>query len=154
MLWEPKLPQSTILPTFLNPFLSLGHSRGMTVIDAMQKPDLEQLVCEHQAGVWRYLRYLGCAEAEADDLTQETFLAVIKTPPEIRSPSQTTAYLRTVARNRMLMARRRSGREIAVAQLDQAEQVWASSPASNGWGDYLDTLASGAKNFRICFTLR
>ena len=34
--------------------------------------DLASLVREHQADVWRYLRYLGAAADDADDLTQET----------------------------------------------------------------------------------
>ena len=37
--------------------------------------DLAELVREHQADVWRYLRYLGADGHDADDLTQETFLA-------------------------------------------------------------------------------
>ena len=42
--------------------------------------DVARLVREHQAGVWRYLRVLGCPATEAEDLTQETFLAVLTRP--------------------------------------------------------------------------
>ena len=38
--------------------------------------DLERLVREHQAELWRYLRYLGSDAARAEDLVQETFLRV------------------------------------------------------------------------------
>ena len=38
------------------------------------KIDLASLVTLHQAGVWRYLRALGCDASLADDLTQDTFL--------------------------------------------------------------------------------
>ena len=40
--------------------------------------DAAQLIREHQAGVWRYLRVLGCSRELAEDLTQETFLAVLE----------------------------------------------------------------------------
>jgi hypothetical protein len=63
-----------------------------------------ELVRKHQAGVWRYLRFLGCDEARADDLTQETFLAVLKGSFQQRGEAETAAYLRTVARSRFLMA--------------------------------------------------
>ncbi len=38
--------------------------------------DFAGLVRTHQVGVWRYVRFLGAEAAEADDLTQETFLAL------------------------------------------------------------------------------
>ncbi|MCC6466226.1 MAG: RNA polymerase sigma factor [Planctomycetes bacterium] len=71
---------------------------------------LEELVRVHQRGVWRYLRFLGAGPAEADDLTQETFIEIWRRPFEQRDERATAAYLRQVARNRFLMflrARRR-----------------------------------------------
>ncbi|MCE9546864.1 MAG: sigma-70 family RNA polymerase sigma factor [Planctomycetia bacterium] len=85
------------------------------------------LVRAHQADVWRYLRYLGCDATEAEDLTQETFLAVLRTAFEQRSAGETAAYLRRVARNQLLMLRRREGREPAMIELSAAEDVWAST---------------------------
>ena len=75
------------------------------------------MVREHHADVWRYLRYLGAGAADADDLTQETFLAVARSRFEERSPAQTAGYLRTVARNQLLMARRRQGREVHTVEI-------------------------------------
>lgn len=69
--------------------------------------DLEQLVREHQAGVWWYLRFLGADEATADDLTQDTFLACMRWPPTLRDPAAIGGYLRTVARNALARAHRR-----------------------------------------------
>ena len=43
-------------------------------------PWVEELARRHQAGVWRYLRLLGCAPDLADDLVQETFLQVLRRP--------------------------------------------------------------------------
>src|SRR5690606_10411914 len=86
--------------------------------------DLAALMREHQAGVWRYLRALGAEPNLADDITQETFIAVYRKPFEQRSRGQTIAYLRIVAKNLLLKARRRDGREVAVAELEQVEAEW------------------------------
>ncbi|TWU22640.1 RNA polymerase sigma factor [Bythopirellula polymerisocia] len=93
---------------------------------------LAELVREHQADVWRYLRYLGATTADADDLTQETFLAVARAQFSEQSPQQTAAYLRTVARNQLLMARRRENHQISTVALAAAEQVWSTLVSETG----------------------
>ena len=98
------------------------------------------LVHAHQAGVWRYLRFLGCDSTEADDLVQETFLAVLGEQFEVRSPAQTGAYLRTVARNRLLTARRKQRNAPVTVDLEAAETVWARVAGEDGLSDYLDAL--------------
>ena len=98
------------------------------------------LVQAHQAGVWRYLRYLGCEPNEADDLTQETLLVVLREGFEVRSPVQTAAYLRTVARNRMLMDRRKHRNKPLTVDLEAAEAVWAEVANEDGLNDYLLAL--------------
>jgi RNA polymerase sigma-70 factor, ECF subfamily len=113
----------------------------MTAVSEPIEVDLAELVREHQAEVWRYLRFLGAAAADADDLTQETFLAVARSTFEARSRPETTAYLRTVARNQLLMARRRDGRQIDTVDLAAAEAVWAEAAGDDGLGGYLDALA-------------
>jgi len=55
-----------------------------------------------------------------------------------RSAHETAAYLRTVARNQLLMARRREGREINTVELEAAEQVWVATGDRN---IYLAALA-------------
>ena len=89
-----------------------------------QACDLAALVERHQAAVWRYLRFLGCDPAQADDFTQETFLQVHRKPFEQRSDAATAAYLRTVARNLFLMSVRRSQRQALVRSLEIADEVW------------------------------
>ena len=116
----------------------------MAMATVQREVKLADLVRTHQAGVWRYLRFLGCDRTEADDLTQETFLTVIKTPFEHRSSRETAAYLRKVARNRLLAVRRKQKRVSAMGDLDydldQAEAVWAEMAGDNGLGDYLAAL--------------
>ena len=84
--------------------------------------DLAGIIDRHQADVWRYLRYLGADSNDADDLTQETFLALNRAKFQHRSNGETAAYLRTIARNQLLMFRRLQGREIDTVQLEAAEQ--------------------------------
>ncbi len=74
--------------------------------------DLVELIACHQAGVWRYLRALGCDACSADDLTQETFLEVLKRPFEQYNQQATAAYLRRVAHNLFITLRRRSGKVV------------------------------------------
>src|SRR5205814_2278469 len=109
-----------------------------------ERPSAAELVQEHQGGVWRYLRYLGASEALADDLTQETFLAVLRKPFEYQGPAETAGYLRTVARRQFLLAIRKDRRGITPEQLETAESVWLETVGDGpaGWGDeYLDALA-------------
>lgn len=102
--------------------------------------DLARLVHQHQADVWRYLRFLGASVEDADDLTQETFLAVGRTPLEERSRGETAGYLRTAARNQLLMLRRRQGRQIGTVDLAAAEEVWAAATTEGALNEFLDAL--------------
>jgi len=99
----------------------------MTAVSEQTEMDLAGLVLQHQANVWRYLRFLDATTADADDLTQETFLAIGRSKFKQRTEHETAAYLRTVARNQLLMARRREGREINTVELEAAEQVWVAA---------------------------
>jgi RNA polymerase sigma-70 factor (ECF subfamily) len=119
----------------------LWHYVGMTVVEADSTLDVTQLVRQHQADVWRYLRYLGAAPTEAEDLTQETFLEVLRKPFQQRSSAETAAYLRTVARNRLLMQRRSQSRKPATIDVDQLDDVWVATTGSTGSLDpYLEAL--------------
>ncbi len=107
-----------------------------------KQTEFAELVRAHQADVWRYLRYLGCNESEADDLTQESFLAVYRKPPDLADESKWLAYLRTVARNQFLMARRGSKRQLSQLQLDIADEEWAAAMECGGWESYRSALAA------------
>jgi RNA polymerase sigma-70 factor (ECF subfamily) len=99
------------------------------------------MVRTHQAGVWRYLRFLGADRTEADDLTQETFLAFGRSEFVERCDRQTAAYLRVIARNQLLALRRKQHREISTVELESAEAVWAAAAGTNGnLTEYLDAL--------------
>lgn len=102
--------------------------------------ELEKLVRAHQRGVWRYLRYLGAANAEADDLTQETFLAVWKQPFDDYDERATAAYLRQVAKNRFLMHLRAKGRRPEV-NLEAAEHEFAGFARDDGGEGHIAALS-------------
>ena len=102
--------------------------------------DAEKLIEEHQAGIWRYLRALGCDSSEADDLTQETFLAVLQRPFTPYSPAATAAYLRKVAYNRFISARRRSNRVVLMEQIEEIDQAWSRLVSDDQGEALLDAL--------------
>lgn len=105
-------------------------------VSSSESIDAAQLIEDHQTGIWRYLRALGCDCNEADDLTQETFLAVLQRPFNQYSAAATAAYLRKVAYNRFISTRRRSGKVVFVEQIEEIDQAW-SRLASDDQGDAL-----------------
>ena len=107
---------------------------------------VEQLIEEHQAGVWRYLRSLGCDTSEADDITQETFLSILERPFSQYSAAATAAYLRKVAFNRFVSARRRSGRVILMEQVEEVDRTWSRLASDDQGEAMLDALKDCLQN--------
>ena len=103
--------------------------------------DMSHLVQEYRSRIWRYLRFLGAPNEQADDLTQETFVAVLKHPFEERDPRATSTYLRTTARNLFLMSRRGVENNIVIQNPELAESVWEKFEKDDGGERYLDALA-------------
>lgn len=68
---------------------------------------------------------LGCDAPEAEDLTQETFVAVFRGGFEYRGPSETAAYLRKVAKHRFISSVRKRKRAPVVRNLDDVDVEWA-----------------------------
>jgi RNA polymerase sigma-70 factor (ECF subfamily) len=86
--------------------------------------DPVELIETYQTGIWRYLRALGCQPSQADDLTQETFLAVLQRPFVNYGPAATSAYLRKVAYNHFISAQRRSGKVTSVENVEDFDKSW------------------------------
>ena len=86
--------------------------------------DPVRLIQTYQAGVWRYLRAMGCESSLAEDLTQDTFLAVLQRPFNDVSPAATSAYLRKTALNMLISHERRAGRVRTVEDIEQLDQTW------------------------------
>lgn len=137
----PDPPDPTADPT-----VEKAPAGSLASAAAVAGPDqrLAELVRQHQASVWRLLRYLGAHPAEADDLTQETFLALARSSFQHLTTPQTAAYLRTTARNQLLMLRRKQQRQVSTVALEAAEAVWAERvdglAEGGGWQAFTDAL--------------
>jgi RNA polymerase sigma-70 factor (ECF subfamily) len=112
---------------------------ALTVDEAAQANRADSLVRRHQAEIWRYARFLGASDPQAEDITQETFLAVLRKPPLSNEPAAVRAYLRTIARNLYLVLLRKSSRQ-SEFDLDAAEQMWAETHPRDGGDERLSAL--------------
>lgn len=108
--------------------------------DAQDSIDPGQLIEDHQVGIWRYLRALGCDASEAEDLTQETFLAVLQKPFQYYGQTAAACYLRKVAYHRFISTRRRQGKEVIVAELEQVDESWSQWIGKHDSGELLEAL--------------
>jgi RNA polymerase sigma-70 factor (ECF subfamily) len=122
----PPEPPETLLATAETPRIE---------ISAADAP----LLRTHHKEIWRYLRFLGCEDALADDLVQETFLAALKKPPTASDIAAARAYLRTIARNQYLAHLRKSNRQTEF-DVDAAEQIWAETHPRDGGEERLSAL--------------
>lgn len=64
--------------------------------------DLSQLVADHHASLYRYAFRLTGSVADAEDLTQQTFLIAHKRLDQLRSADSVRSWLFTVLRNAFL----------------------------------------------------
>jgi RNA polymerase sigma-70 factor, ECF subfamily len=110
----------------------------MTLLAMFTETEFVALISRHQAGVWRYLRLLGCESALADDLTQETFLAVLEEPFDDYAPAASAAYLRTIARRKFAQHCERN--RVKYGDLDAAESVWAEIARDDSGQAQLEAL--------------
>lgn len=102
--------------------------------------DAARLIEKHQAGVWRYLRSLGCEAATAEDLTQDTFIQVLTRPFRDYGEASTAAYLRKTAKNLFISLMRRNGRLKIVEDVTGFDEVWESWIKDDAGDELLDTL--------------
>jgi len=102
--------------------------------------DPAKLIETHQAGVWRYLRALGCERELANDITQETFLAILQKPFDDYDRRATAAYLRTVARNLFISAMRKAGRVVPVEDIEAVDTTWNRWMGVDDGEELLDKL--------------
>ncbi|WP_182867407.1 RNA polymerase sigma factor [Rhodopirellula sp. JC639] len=99
-------------------------SRASETLDA-ETLDAETLIHRHQRGVWRYLRMLGCDDATADDLTQETFLRVLRRDDFVQHNDNATAgYLRRTAYNLLVSRHRKLGRVQTTGEPELLDETW------------------------------
>lgn len=102
--------------------------------------DIVQLIACHQASVWRYLRALGSDASLADDLTQETFLEVMRKPFQHYSDQASAAYLRRVAHNLFISYRRRAGKVAVIEKVEDFERSWMRWAGFDGGNRAVEAL--------------
>lgn len=113
----------------------------MQVASIDRRATFERIIHAHQRGVWRYLRFIGCSRSEADDLTQETFLAAWKSEFEEINEAATAGYLRTVAKSRFLMMLRSKGRRPKETEFAEVDADWVQLVEyDEGWDERADAL--------------
>ncbi len=112
--------------------------------EAVPSVDPSELITRHQRGVWRYLRVLGCDAATADDLTQETFLRVLRQDKFVQHNDAATAgYLRRTAYNLLVSRHRKLGRMQTVAEPAVLDEIWNRWAGKDLTGDVaVDALRS------------
>lgn len=85
-----------------------GDEAGDQTADA-KRVDVVALVHAYHADVYAYAYRLTCAAADAEDLTQQTFLMAVERSQQIRHPDKARSWLFAVARSRFLKNQRRRG---------------------------------------------
>lgn len=109
-----------------------------------RRAQFEALIRRHQAGVWRYLRSLGAAADEADDLLQEALLVAWRRADfEDRGDESTAAFLRDAAQKLLLRRWRDRGRR-ALRLVEVADRQWRAAVDSGDASGavWLDALAA------------
>ncbi len=100
----------------------------------------EPLIRRHQAMVWRFLRFLGAPADLAEDLTQETFLRLLRGRVEDRGDVALAQWLRQTAR-RLLASHRRGLRpELADATDQDLDDVFVETEGADGGAAYREAL--------------
>jgi RNA polymerase sigma-70 factor (ECF subfamily) len=77
--------------------------------------EIARLVVDHHADVYRYAYRLAGSVADAEDLTQQTFLAAQVKLAQLRSSETARAWLFTILRNCYLKSRRRRAPQTAAS---------------------------------------
>ncbi len=108
------------------------------LVQTWDETRIAHLVVHHQRGVAAYLLSIGCQADAVDDLVQETFLALLRSPFEERSPAATATFLRSIARNLFCKSLRRGRREFA--DLDAIDAAWVHFVGDDDGDSYLAAL--------------
>ena len=129
---------------------------------------MHQTIVElYQTVAGRLLKYLvanGCAEAQAEDVVQETFLRLVKMSDELETdPARLSGLAYTIARNYRNDLARKAKREVLQGEIGEDEGGTAApapkSPAARARASCSSRCASSARRkscgrcSRICCNL-
>lgn len=99
-----------------------------------EAPARRELVELHQRAVYRLLRRLSGDDAQAEDLTQETFITAFEHLAAWRGEGTARGWLLSIARSRWLMARRAPAARQQPAEDESLERLGLEA----GWGAPMD----------------
>jgi RNA polymerase sigma-70 factor (ECF subfamily) len=127
----------------------------------MEEPVFDTVVATHHGEIFRYLRRLAWRVAEADDLSQETFLRAYRAWPRLTPEANVRAWLFTIAtnvyRNHVRSERRRQAAHATVRAT--RSELDLDGPEAEAMADEMRTLTQAAirrlpLKQRLAFTLR
>jgi RNA polymerase sigma-70 factor (ECF subfamily) len=119
--------------------------------EAPASPDLAGLVRQHHAAVYGYAFRLCGAPAEAEDLTQQTFLIAQQKLGQLREPERARGWLLAIARSCFLKSRRKA-RPLSAADVELAvDEIAAPVPEAEAIDreQLAATLAELPDEFRL-----
>lgn len=93
-------------------------------MDEISKPpELSSLIEEHYALLYRYAFRLSGSRADAEDLTQQTYLTAQQKLGQLREPGHARTWLCTILRNAYLKTLRKRG-DVTVRSLESAPEPY------------------------------
>lgn len=104
------------------------QENGKPSSEQSAKADIHMLIAQFHDSVYRYSFRLTGRQADAEDVTQQTFLIAHEKLEQLKSPSSAKSWLMTIARNcflkrlRVKQAIPASNLDIDVEQIDQPEE--------------------------------
>lgn len=100
------------------------------MIHAIQQPlkrsEADTFVGRHQAGLWRWLRALGCETARAEEHCSDALLAALHRDVHKLPFADASRWLRKAAKNLFLMQLRQESRGPRWLAIDEIEASWAA----------------------------
>jgi RNA polymerase sigma-70 factor (ECF subfamily) len=97
------------------------------------RASFERLFARYRDPLWRFFRRRVADEAAAEELAQDTFLAVFEAAPRYRASAAFRSYLFGVAYNVLFAYRRRSARDAADVLEEDAVPGAAVAPDTAIW---------------------
>ncbi|MCK5942357.1 MAG: sigma-70 family RNA polymerase sigma factor [Planctomycetes bacterium] len=112
------------------------------IADHAHSSPVEAFVARHQAGVWRWLRALGCEASRAEEHCQDALLAALHDGIDRLPTADANRWLRRAAKNLFLMQLRAERRRPQWHDLDTLEEAWlALAPDDDGADAALTALS-------------
>lgn len=98
-------------------------------------------VRRHQAGLWRFLRVLGCRGQQAEAIAQDALVVAVQRGVHVGPDGPAVAFLRQTARHLWLREQRGDRRRSAL-HADVAERAWRRDLSERGDEDGAGWLAA------------